>query len=257
MSLSAIHEFSCRSEEKTVSTDLASLRTAIRDKNRNLLKTTGNSASRCAKGRSEVCAALKNLVYPRHFQVEHQLDSNADVQMIAQGNGVKFSQAIVTIHGRMAWRHEKLPEKEMAMLMTFDRTFIFVLDGNWSITNDCISLRQHRETAILMGQAPARIEKLAKKAGLTPEVMAQIAATSSSDLELLVAAGEVATIGDVFNECVAAAAQDAPLAIKIARLVAQTNLVPANAAGLLTQTAGDVAAAVAQAPSLAPNLFRS
>lgn len=252
--------FNCGSKNKEVSNALASLRTAIRDRDRNLVKVTGNSATKAATGRSAVCVALTKCLYPKRFGITQTLDSNADVQILAAGQGVKVQQAIITIHGKITWHHELLPSNETPVSMTFDRTFCMYFDEaqGWMITNDCVTLRHANTLPTLMCQSEARLESVAKSNGVPPVVVGVIAASASSDAELIPAVQEVAMVGEtILNECYAAANQDAAGAVSVARLIARTNIQTAAAAQLIAQHGANLDAAAAAAQAMGPSIVRA
>jgi hypothetical protein len=233
--------------------DFVAMRMAQTDRNSDLNQTR---SVRVARGRTDVCSALRNCMYPRALQVRHVLSPDSDVVQLTEG--VKCPTYIFTMHGCLSWRHKEQPEDSPVASRIFDRTLVVCVrdDGSFFITGDSITLRLDEAAPLWYAQNNARAEAWGVKHGLPPQVIMSVFNASTTDVDADAAARDVAAIGpESFDACVNAAEGSMDAAVLIGRVCFRASTDPGTARQALHAAGGDVDAACASlgAPPVQPS----
>eukprot|EP00672_Neobodo_designis_P021368 CAMPEP_0174843966 /NCGR_PEP_ID=MMETSP1114-20130205/10836_1 /TAXON_ID=312471 /ORGANISM="Neobodo designis, Strain CCAP 1951/1" /LENGTH=506 /DNA_ID=CAMNT_0016078199 /DNA_START=163 /DNA_END=1679 /DNA_ORIENTATION=+ len=228
-----------------ITRDFVAMRMAQTDRNSDIKQSR---SVRVARGRTDVCSALRNTMYPRALEVRHVLSPDSDVAQL--NDGVKAPLYVFTLHGCISWRHKEQPDGTPVVSRTFDRTLVVCTreGGNgFFITSDAVTLRLDSSGPPLwFAQNEARAEAWAAKHGLPPPVVQAVFNVSTTDIDAHAAATDLAAFGaEPFDACAAATSGDLNAAVVVARVCYRAGCDPAAASQALAAAEGDVDAACA------------
>lgn len=215
-----------------------------RDNNAKQVRTV-----KTARGRTDVCSALRSTLYPRTMYVRHQLASNAEVTALQTGIKAPPLHAI-TFHGTLQWRHKEQPEDSAPVTRHFDRSLMIQVNesaGTFCIYNDAVTLRpdENGGEPLWSAQGEARCAKLAEEYKLPTDVVHAIVAQGASDQDVDAAAKEIAPLGpELFTACVQTVG-DITGAVTLARVHARTQAPLDAAFAAMHTTGGDLEATTA------------
>lgn len=220
--------------------DYVAVKMAQTDRDNN---SKGSRSVKAVQGRTDVAATMRSVLYPRNFDITHDVSPNAEVVSVAQGCAVPMH--VVTFHGSIHWRHTDQPDDVPSVVRLFDRTVVVVpTDTAFAVSNDAFHLRSGCESAVWFAQNPERVRTVSEASGLPPEVVAAVVATSTNDVELAAAVEDIKNISpDQLTLCLQATGSP-DQAVVLARVVLQTGATPATALQILQQCGFSYDAAV-------------
>ena len=209
--------------------DYVRLRQAMEGRNSNLKLP---HTRKMVGGRTEALSAMRYSLYPRNFEVHHELDSNADIQIFPDQQ-----YAVATLHGTMQWRHVKQMPSENPVCRIFDRTFVLTFEDRWYVTNDMVRLRHVAPSVLLFPDSESRVIRLGRKYEIELPLLTSIIKSCTSDYELHLAVQDIKQLTpEQVSECFAVANGNDAHAIAVARIACRHHIYPASAYTIL-QTA--------------------
>jgi hypothetical protein len=223
--------------------DFVAMRMAQTDRDNNIKTVRG---VRAAKGRTDVCSALRATLYPRCMNVLHNLSSDSCVTSIEAG--VKEPVHVFQFHGTFSWFHKEQPvETSGPVTRIFDRTLVVLTAGDtFAIISDAITIRPDMGEALWFAQQDRRVDVLAAKYNIDPSIVRSIISVSSTDIDVDDAARDLTGIApEGLQECLDAAGGNDSQAVIVARMATRTGIPPPTAYGILSQHNFDLLAAIA------------
>lgn len=231
---------------KDVLRDVTALRVKQSEGNHNVMR--GLKKENIARGRVEVISKLSHLIYQRSFVVEHQFANPINCSLIRSGPSVPHDLALASIHGRIIWRHRS--SEDVSFTRMFDRSMTVVPNTTGSghpflIAADAFELRPQSTDALFFANAPDRVNMVARKYGVPPEVAVGCASLSArSDISWMALLSEIqSSVPISLLEAVAVqmGSGDIPRVINVARLMARRQIGDvAQAAAMLDAAGGNV-----------------
>lgn len=205
-----------RGEHKHAISDFADLKTRLRQFSRNILEHS--RVKNVGVGRTRIAHYAQQGMYKKCFSVFHEIDGNANVVFL-DVPVAKVPTCIVTMHGRMLWRHEKLTDKDC--IACFDRTFTLTLtpQQSWQVTSDSLMLRREREEPLFFADNPSRLLVLERKLGIPAAFVKALLAGSGTDFGFQRIVTGLPTA--VLEECFVLANQDVQKAAAAAQICLQ------------------------------------
>jgi hypothetical protein len=228
--------------------DFVAMRMAQTDRDNNA-KTA--RSIKTARGRTDVCSALRATMYPRTMHCMHVLSPDSHVTTVA--DGLRREVHLFVFHGTVSWKHKEQPDDAPVVTRNFDRSLTVCTnaDGTFFILNDCVALRPHDGAPVWYAQTDRRKAQLATKYDVDPSVMRTVVDMSSTDIDVDKAAKELQGLGaEHFAACFAIAGGNEAHAVLVARLANRTLAPPDVAYGALASCGFDLEAA---ASALASN----